>query len=242
MAYAKTIVWQEFRRNRSVATAETVAAFRSALAAHLESGDQDSIPAVQFQLGFVMLWSGDPAGAITPIQDALRLAEQTGDITLQTRCVTYLAIAFRLCDQIEESRRYVLRTLEVTTTVQMPEYMGIATANQAWIAWRAGDLTQTQEFGHAALELWRRLPTGHGSTLFQWLALFPLLAAALRQEQLVLAIDHARALLDPAQQRLPDTLTASLEQAVQAWDRGDRVTAHTRLHQAANLAQQMHYL
>lgn len=242
VSYAKTVVWQEFRRNRSVATTETVAALRSALAAHLESGHQDSVPAAQFQLGFVLLWSGDPEGAIPLMQAALRLAGQTDDITLQTRCLAYLAVAFRQCNQVDETRRHALRALEAATTAKMPEYAGIAMANQAWIAWRAGDVAQTQEAGHAALQLWARLPTGHASAPFQWLALLPLLAAALREGRFAVAIDHARALLDPAQQRMPHALSAALEQAVGAWDTNHRVTAHAFLRQAENVAQQMHHL
>ena len=65
---------------------------------------------------------------------------------------------------------------------------------------------------------------------------------ALREEQLSPAVEHARALLDPVQQRLPDALAASLEQAVQAWDGGAPESARSLLDQSLALAQQMHYL
>ena len=88
--------------------------------------------------------------------------------------------------------------------------------------------TSVQELGRAALEFWRQLPAGHGSAPFQWLALWPLIAVALHEEQLALAVDYARALLDPGQQRLPDALAASLEQVLQAWDGGAPEVARTR--------------
>jgi hypothetical protein len=56
------------------------------------------------------------------------------------------------------------------------------------------------------------------------------------------AIDYARALLDPGQQRVPDALAASLEQAIQAWDGGASESARELLHQSLALAQQMRYL
>ena len=45
------------------ATAETVALSRAALAAHQEAGNPDGIRHAQFEVGFYLLWSGDPMGA-----------------------------------------------------------------------------------------------------------------------------------------------------------------------------------
>jgi hypothetical protein len=45
------------------------------------------------------LWSGDPQGAQEPLQTALAIAEQTGDLSLQARCLIYLAIAQRQFDR-----------------------------------------------------------------------------------------------------------------------------------------------
>jgi tetratricopeptide (TPR) repeat protein len=240
--YFQDIGWIEFRRNRHVATAEMVALVKAALAAQQEAGNQAGIPAAQFGVGFGLLWGGDPQGAMEPLQIALHQAEQTGDVSLQARCLTYLTIALRQCMQMEEARRYAARSLEVAAAAHMPEYIAMAKANQAWLAWRAGDLGPVQELGQAALELWHQLPVGHASAPFQWLARWPLIAVALHQEQLTAAIDHARALFDPGQQRVPDALAASLEQAVQAWDGSAPKVARTLLQQSVTLAQQLRYL
>ncbi len=232
----------EFRRNRCVATDETVAWATAALAALRESGDSAGIPAAQFLVGFDVLWHGDPYAAFEPLQSALRLAEETGDITLQARCLTYQTIAYRRCGRMEETAQVAARALIVATTAHMPEYVGTAQANQAWLAWLSGDTGATEAHGRAALVAWRQLAPGHASTPFQWLALWPLIAVALHEKQLSLAVEYARALLDPSQQRLSDTLTASLEQAVQAWDEGTPESAHGLLDQSLALAQQMHYL
>ncbi len=240
--YFQNLSWIEFRRNRQVATAEMVALVKAALTAQQEAGNQAGIPAAQFGVGFALLWSGDPQGAMEPLEIALHLAERTGDVSLQARCLTYLTIAHRQCMQMEETRRDAARSLEVATAAQMPEYIAMAKANQAWLAWRAGDLAPVQELGQAALELWHQLPAGHASAPFQWLARWPLIAVALRTDQLALAVDHMRALLDPGQQRVPDELAASLEQVIQAWDGGAPESANTLLHQSLALAQQMRYL
>ena len=143
-AYYQNRAWIEFRRNRSVATAEVVAAAKAGLAAQIEAGNQAALPAAHFGVGFALLWSGDPQAALEPLQTALHLAEQTGDVSLQARCLTYLTIAYRQRQQVEETRRYAARSLVVAAEAQMPEYTGTAKANQAWVAWQAGELDLAQ--------------------------------------------------------------------------------------------------
>ncbi|MCX6032223.1 MAG: AAA family ATPase [Chloroflexi bacterium] len=232
----------EFVRNRCVATDEMVTWATAALAALGESGDSAGIAGAQFQVGFAVLWHSDPHSAREPLQRALRLAEETGDIALQTRCLTYLTIAYRQCGQVAETAKLAAQALVAATTVHMPEYVGAAQANQAWLAWLSGDTGTTEAHGRAALASWHQLDPGHASMPFQWLALWPLIAAALHEKQLSLAVEYARNLLDPSQQQLPDALTASLEQAVQAWTEDAPESAHSLLDQSLTLAQQMHYL
>lgn len=69
-----------------------------------------------------------------------------------------------------------------------------------------------------------------------------MIAVALHDNYLSLAVEHGRVLLNPSQQRLPDTLAASLEQAILAWEAGAPETAPVLLHQSIGLAQRMHYL
>ena len=240
--YFQEISWTEFRRNRSVATPDIVALATAALAAQIEADNQAGIPAAHFGVGFVRLWSGSPEAALEPLETALHLAEQTGDVSLHARCLTYLTVACRQCGQAEATRGYAGRSLEAATAAHMPEYVAIAKANQAWLAWLASDVAQTQELAHAALALWQQLPSGHASAPFQWLALWPLIASALQAEQLSLAIDAVRTLLAPTQQRVPDALIPNLERAVRSWDEGAPQAARGELMQALALAQQMHYL
>ena len=118
----------------------------------------------------------------------------------------------------------------------------MATANQAWLAWCAFYLIQTQALSRASLALWDQLPLGRRSAPFLWLALWPLIAVTLHDEQLSQAVEHVRTMLGPGQQRPPDALAASLEQAIQAWEAGAPETAQVLLHQSMGLAQRMHYL
>jgi hypothetical protein len=69
-----------------------------------------------------------------------------------------------------------------------------------------------------------------------------LIAVALHEEHHSLAIEYARTLLDPGQQRLPDELVVNLEQAIQAWDGGAPESARVLLQQSVTMAQQLRYL
>nr|MDQ2998895.1 tetratricopeptide repeat protein [Chloroflexota bacterium] len=232
----------EFRRRRSVATPAMVAAAKTVLSL-LEAAEAHTVlPSVRFFVGFVLLWSGDPQGALEPLQIALAIAEQTGDTSLQARGLTYVAIAQRQCQRVAEAEQTATRSLATATIAHMPEYIGTAQANLAWVTWKMGKFEQARQHGNAALAAWRQLPAGHGSAQIQWTALCPLIALALDARETVTAIDYVRGLLDPAQQRLPDALTAIFEQALLAWEHGTLERVTPLLQQATALAQQLHYL
>jgi hypothetical protein len=63
-----------------------------------------------------------------------------------------------------------------------------------------------------------------------------LIGVTLAQDLTTEAVDYARALLEPSQQRLPDALTVLIEEAIAYWEGGETEIAHTYLNQAINLA------
>jgi len=158
---------------------------------------------------------------------------------LQSRCLTYLTIVSRKRGQVEETSRYASRALAVATSLHWPEYVAMARANQAWVAWRQGKLSEAQANARAALDGWKALQVDYP---FHWTALWPLISIALAQDQLSAAIDDARVLLAPQQQSPPDALRTAIEAATQAWDSGRREAACAHLQQAAALAGEMGYL
>lgn len=232
----------DFRRRRGVATQEMVAAAQRVLSLLQAAEAYTVLPSVQFLEGFVLLWSGDPQGALEPMQRALATAEQTGDLSLQARCLTYLAIAQRQCQRVDEAEQAATHSLAIANSAHMPEYIGTAQANLAWVAWKSGNFEQARRHGCAALEAWRQLPTGHGSTLSQWTALYPLLALALHNGEIAHGIDYIRLLLNPTQQRLPDDLTTLLEQALAAWENDTSKQMPSLLQETIALGQQYHFL
>jgi eukaryotic-like serine/threonine-protein kinase len=73
---------------------------------------------------------------------------------------------------VDEVRSYIKRTLAAAEAGGMLEYIAVARANQAWLAWRQGDLGEAEREGSAALEELGSLPIPYP---FHWLALWPLL-------------------------------------------------------------------
>jgi DNA-binding SARP family transcriptional activator len=230
------------RRDRYVVSQETLEFCQTALAISLESDNLSEIAWARFVLGFNQLWTGDLDGASRQMQTALALAERTGDVVHQSRCLTYLTILYRKRGQLDQVRQYASRGLELANAAEMLEYVGTAQANLAWLAWREGDLTQAEAKGRAALATWRQLPAAHASCAFRWTAFWPLIGVALAHHQTSEATEHARALLEPTQQRLPEALTAVLEEALTAWEESKSDAACACFDQAIVLAQEFGYL
>jgi hypothetical protein len=170
------------------------------------------------------------------------MAQQIGDVVIQSRCLTYLTVVYRKQGLIKAVRDYALQSLATAQTAQMQEYIGMAKANLAWIAWAEGDWVEARANGQAALTTWRQLEARQFTLPFQWMALWPLMAVSIAQNYLTEAVDYARSLLTPPQQRLPDLLAAVVSEAIQAWEAGQPDLAKFHLNRAIEIAQEMKYL
>jgi tetratricopeptide (TPR) repeat protein len=120
----------------------------------------------QFSLGFNLLMHGDHAEAEVELLAALAVAEQTGDLTMQTRCLAYLTIAARRQGDAAGVESYARRCLDLARTARMFDYIGAGQAGLAWVAWQrsmaaaapADDLAEAERRGQLALEAWQRHP------------------------------------------------------------------------------------
>ncbi len=190
----------------------------------------------QFTLGFSHLWLGNIDEAEKHLLASLASAERTGDVTHQTRCLTYLAILSRKCDQQEKTQQYTSRALSLATALQMVEYTATANANLAWIAWDQKNLSDAEKYGKSALDLW---PVTYP---FQWTALWPLVAVALTRGWKSRAVGYVRTLLEPTQQRLPAVMATELEAALLKWGNKQSLECQAHLDRAIKLAQESGYL
>ena len=228
-----------YRRDRYVILEEYLNYGRSILSSIEETCDDLQIAWVRFELAFGYLWYGDLDAAEEQMHLVLDVEERTGNVAKQNLCFTYLATLYRKRGWVKETRDYASRALKVATAMKLSPYIAMATANLAWVAWREGKSEEAELQCKAALELWQSSEMVYP---FQWAALWPLLGLALAHDQFMEAVDHARTLLAPQQQALPDTLNTLLEAAIRSWDAGQLEAARTYLGQATSLAQEMGYL
>jgi tetratricopeptide (TPR) repeat protein len=241
------LTMMNLRHDRFVVSDETLACAQLKLTVSQEEGNPRFKAWSRFTLGFLFLWRGEFDRAEEFLQDALRWAKKVGDVRLQAICLTYLAITCRKQRQVEEVRILISRILPVAMDLQDANYLGTARANQAWLAWHEGNLSEAQVRGKAALEIWQRLQSNYP---FQWTAIWPLIGVALRQaqdaelaqERVSVAIDHVQVLLEPSQQQLPHELTSVLENAINTWGSGELEMTCTYLNHAIELAQELGYL
>ena len=227
------------RRDRYIGTPEAVGHARAYLDAVAAIRDAHTVPAAHFQLGFGLLWSGDLADAEQHISHALDLAERSGDLSLQGRCLTYLTIIARQRGDVDQMQTFAKHSLDIAEASKMHDYIGAAHGNLAWLAWRTGDLPLVRSHGQAALEAWQKLPAGY---ICAWTAYWPLIGAALAERDTAAAVGHAQTLLDERQQRPPRVIEIALEAAVHTAQSGDLAAAHALLAAAQTPARDLGYL
>ncbi len=224
-------------RERFALSRQTLRFTDAELKAVMETGDTARIATAKFQWGFRLLWSGNLDAAEQPLYESLRIAEETGRVMLQCRCLIYLTCLHRLQGDVESARTYAVRSFEGAQYLNSVTYIGAAYSNLAWLDWRDQQFDQAVRQAQKALSVW-----GETQYPFKWLAYWVLLVIYLDRDQLDKAIESINAMLDLKQQRLPDDLTAALEQSVLSWEENQVNTTRDALIKAVELAKGRGYL
>jgi class 3 adenylate cyclase len=194
---------------------------------------------INFVLGFIKLWHGDFDDAVKQSGRALAMGERAGDLVVQSRCLTYRAVAYRRLGDVACCRTVAEKTLELATKLGMVEYIAMAKANLAWVAWRQNDDAEAEKLATEALELWHGMDDPY---CFDWMALWPLIAIALHRRDSSAAIGCARGLLAENQHPLPETLLNGVRKACDQWQNGAREIATADLVSAMGVARELCYL
>jgi hypothetical protein len=121
----------------------------------------------------------------------------------------------------------------------MVEYVAMAKANLAWVAWKQSQLDDCEKLGTEALELWHGMEDPYS---FDWMALFPLMATALARQQIESALKFAEGLFLESQHPIDDDVMSATRQAIDSWKKGDAVLAESQMQAALETAEQQHYI
>ncbi|MCC7450868.1 MAG: protein kinase [Anaerolineae bacterium] len=227
------------RRERYVASGETVAFARRCVDALDNLHYVAEYPWAVFVLGFCLLWHGELDRAEQQLKETAEVARRFGDITIQSRSVSYLTVVARKKGRINDVRQYAAQSLAAASGGQMVEYAGMAKANLAWADQREGKRSAALENAIEALDLLKKVPQGQ---MFPWVAHWPMIGLQLAQDQLAAAIDSARALFDPQANPQPEALAEPLQQAIRDWEQGAPEQARELLLTACERAKPLGYL
>ncbi len=242
--------WQRFQwfhyqaaignqRERYTPSSVTLGLCQTALTVAEASGESVAMAMALHGLGFTHLGRDEFQEAEKQFTAAIALAEHVGQARIAVQCHAYLSIVLRRQGHLAAAQQIATITAKKAQAGSLPAYAGIAQANLAWVAWRRGDLRRAEALGKAGLILMCQAVTSFPHT---WLARFPLLAVALETDHLTVALEHAHAMLVPSQQRLPNALSAALDEALHSWERNQPDRAAHMLRQAVALARTAGYL
>ncbi len=205
----KSLAFLSMRKERYALSEQTLSYARRRLSASIDWGDAGEILESRFMLGMSLLFSGNGPEARSAFLDALPDSERRGDMTLHSRFLAYLMVAWRRAQDVDKTKEFALRCLDVAQSSGIREYVGAARANLGWVAWRAGSSPQARSDCAAAVEAWAGISFVYP---FEWMARFVLLALDADEGKLDEAVEHGKHILDSKQELLPADLTSALSQ------------------------------
>ena len=188
----------------------------------------------EFMVGFSLQWRNELDEGERMLQSSLQKAERAGDVVLQSRCLTYLGIVARKRRDDAQLRQLVDRTLAVAEAAGMTEYISVAKANLAWLAWRRGEFEATMQLGEEALGMMKTLPMAGPN---MWAICLPMIDALLHLDRSPEALDLTQVLTGQNQHALTETLMKSLKDAVKLAAEGRHAEAEEELKRSCALAQ-----
>ena len=222
-----------------VASDECVRLGELAVATCDESEDLSEAAHIRFTGGLVNLFHGNLDRAIEHFKGACSSAERVGDLIVQARCLTYLAVAHRRRQDRVETRRYAERTIELATRLRMVEYVAMAKANLAWLRWREGHLEAGKVLATESLKLWHGMDDPYG---VDWLALLPLIAIAAANNDNLAAVEYAKGLFTENQHALPESLRCAAQELIATGEAKEASGLSSRVTRVVEAATEIGYL
>jgi len=236
--FDRVFTMQRQMRNRFRVDEEDIARLRKSVRIAEHTGEEKDLGYATDFLGWALWLRGDLAEARQQLEKALAMAERIGETHLRAISLLALTLTALRRHDTEEVRALIPRVTAAAGDTEESRVAG-AMACQVWLAWQDG---QPDEVLRLAGEIAGFDLTTIGSgARYQWVYLFPVIAARLAEGATAEAIAAARQILAPTQQLLPDDLTAALEAACAAWDRRDARAAGEYLTTALAVAHDVHY-
>ena len=229
----------DLTKSRYVASEQAVRLSELAVSTSKGAPELAEVAHIRFTAGLAHLFRGNLAQAIDHCHAALSIAERVGDLVVQARCLSYLTVAYRRSGDNEATRRYAERTISLARQLGMVEYVAMAKASLAWLAWRQGRFQDVESLGSEALALWHGMDDPYG---VDWQALLPMIAVAVAEGKIDEAVANVRGLFGENQHPLPAALVAAATMVISSNEMQDPAATKANLDYLVAVAKQVAYL
>ena len=200
------LVLMHYLQNNFAATEETARLIDSAFRASQDIDEPTVRAFIRFGVGFDHLWARRVEPAEACLREALGEARRVGDVVLELRCLTYLAVARRFERDTAGASELAVEALRLAEAIDAPVYVGAGESNLAWADWHGGRPEEAIRRAEVALACWAPGVLWP----FRWLALWPLIAALADRADVSAALDRLRQLASPMEQRMSEPLRAAI--------------------------------
>lgn len=216
---------------------DTVENCREALRLAEMGADPARIAEARFRLGFCLLWADQGSEVVSFLERALVDAGRIGDVMLELRAASYLAIALRRFGLPADALRAAESAFDIAQRAADPYYMAHSESVLGWALWRSGDAEAGARHCHASLERWgkhERDGIEGADTEFAWLAVWPLCALATERSEYVEAARHLSLIEVPWERPMGEALAGAVararrEPSAETLDHALRLAADERL-------------
>lgn len=203
-----------------------------------EIGEKRLICERKFRVGMIYLLNHELEQASFWLNDSLSMARKYELASKENQSLAYMTVLHRIQGDVEQVKIMLPSAIQSAKAMNNPNYIGTAFANQAWLAYRLGDLENGLTFAQSALDQWESTHTYP----FQWTANLVILAISKDQGDLLSAVQASKMLIAEDQQLLPDDVDSALKKAIMSWDEQHPEKTSYFLTQAIDKAQKIGYI
>jgi predicted ATPase len=214
---------------------------RASAAAAAQGDDEKDLGYADFFAGWLLWLHGDLTEAQEQLETSLALAERIGESVLLGASLLGLTLVAMRRHDVAAVRSLTPRAMAAASAMGSTQCEADVTACLVWLAWQDG---RQDDVVSLSAQVSAHEPTGTvvGSCAsYQWVHLWPLIAAHLTAGHVGEAVAAARRLRQPRQQRLPADLDTPVQAAAAAWEHDQRDQARDKLAAALALARDLRY-
>jgi class 3 adenylate cyclase/tetratricopeptide (TPR) repeat protein len=183
---------------------------------------------------------GDTALSKKHVEISLAVAERRGLAQVRAASMLIRPLTALRAHDPDAVREFGPAAVAACERIGYPEWVAMVKGTLAWLAFQEG---RSEDVLLLAAECEELNKKAHGVERFvNWVRLWPVVAVHLAAGRVEPAVEAARQMLDPSQQRFEDELESLLTSACQAWDTGEASEAEEALSDALVVAEELRYL